>query len=83
MFWSAGDAVYGMTTGVGMRKRIRIGADEHEEFNRAMIRNHRIGQGPPFADDVVRASDAAPREFLRLRPAGRPAQLWQPGWSTP
>ncbi len=51
-----GDPVYGMTTGVGMRKKVRIGAGEHEEFNRRMIVNHRTGQGPPFGDDVVRGA---------------------------
>lgn len=51
-----GDAVYGLTTGVGMRKKIRIAASEHGEFNRLMILNHRTGQGPPFADDVVRGA---------------------------
>ena len=51
-----GDPVYGLTTGVGMRKKVRIGPGEHDAFNRAMIRNHRTGQGPPFSDDVVRGA---------------------------
>ena len=51
-----GDPVYGMTTGVGMRKKVRVAADEHESFNRALIVNHRIGQGPPFPEDVVRGA---------------------------
>ena len=69
-----GDPVYGMTTGLGMRKKIRIGADEHEEFNRAMIRNHRMGQGPPFADDVVRAAMLRlANSFASGLPGARPA----------
>ena len=51
-----GDPVYGMTTGVGMRKKVRIAEDEHESFNRALIVNHRTGQGPPFPEDVVRGA---------------------------
>ncbi|MDQ2982914.1 MAG: aromatic amino acid lyase [Actinomycetota bacterium] len=49
-------AVYGMTTGVGVRKRVRVGREELDEFNRMLILNHRIGQGEPAADDVVRAT---------------------------
>jgi len=48
--------VYGLTTGVGSRKRVRVRPDEEEEFNRMMILNHRVGQGEPAPDDVVRAA---------------------------
>src|SRR2546421_4134526 len=48
--------VYGLTTGVGARKRVRVRADETEEFNRMLILNHRVGQGDFAADDVVRAT---------------------------
>jgi histidine ammonia-lyase len=52
----AGDApVYGVTTGVGVRKRTRIDASELTEFNRRLILEHRVGQGDPAPDDVVRA----------------------------
>jgi histidine ammonia-lyase len=51
-----GDAVYGMTTGLGQHKRHRIAPDEIEDFNRRLIQNHRIGHGPPVAADVVRAT---------------------------
>ena len=50
-----GDEVYGLTTGVGERKRIKVSADEVEDFQRLMILNHRVGQGPPAPRDVVRA----------------------------
>ena len=47
--------VYGLTTGVGSRKRVRVRADEAQEFNRMLILNHRVGQGDLASDDVVRA----------------------------
>jgi histidine ammonia-lyase len=49
-----GDAVYGTTTGVGVRKRFR--ADATPEFNRRLIVDHRVGQGPSAGEDVVRAT---------------------------
>jgi histidine ammonia-lyase len=49
-----GDPVYGTTTGVGVRKRFR--ADSTPEFNRRLILDHRVGQGPPAGEDVVRAT---------------------------
>ncbi len=51
-----GDAVYGMTTGLGQHKRHRVHAAEVERFNAELIDNHRIGHGPPAPDDVVRAT---------------------------
>ena len=56
MSWSAGDPVYGMTTGVRDAQEDQDRGGRARGFNRAMIRNHRTGQGPPFADDVVRAA---------------------------
>src|SRR5438067_9189450 len=51
-----GDApVYGLTTGVGVRKRTRVDAPELAEFNRRLIHEHLVGQGDPAPDDVVRA----------------------------
>lgn len=49
-----GDAVYGLTTGVGVRKRFR--ADPTVEFNHRLLLDHRVGQGPPAGEDVVRAT---------------------------
>lgn len=50
-----GDPVYGLTTGVGVRKRTRVDAGELAEFNRRLILEHRVGQGEPAPRDVVRA----------------------------
>jgi histidine ammonia-lyase len=51
-----GDAVYGMTTGVGARKKVPVSAEEIPAFNRALIANHRTGTGPDAPVDVVRAT---------------------------
>ena len=51
----AGEPVYGLTTGVGVRKRTIVQAHELGEFNRRLILEHRVGQGEPAPDDVVRA----------------------------
>jgi histidine ammonia-lyase len=50
-----GDPVYGLTTGVGVRKRTHVDAGELAEFNRRLILEHRVGQGEPAPRDVVRA----------------------------
>jgi histidine ammonia-lyase len=48
--------VYGLTTGVGARKRVRVRADDAEAFNRRLILNHRVGQGDFASDEIVRAT---------------------------
>jgi histidine ammonia-lyase len=53
---AGGQAVYGITTGVGMRRDARVERDDVAAFNRATIAGHRVGVGPPATDDVVRAS---------------------------
>ena len=52
----AGEApVYGLTTGVGVRKRTAVEPGELAEFNRRLILEHRVGQGAAAPADVVRA----------------------------
>jgi histidine ammonia-lyase len=51
----SGEPVYGLTTGVGVRKRTRVAAEDLVEFNRRLILEHRVGQGEPAPEDVVRA----------------------------
>ena len=51
-----GDSVYGVTTGVGMRRDAAVGADEAAAFNSSAIAGHRVGLGPPTEEDVVRAA---------------------------
>lgn len=49
------ELVYGLTTGVGVRKRTRVTDEELAEFNRRLILEHRVGQGPAAPEPVVRA----------------------------
>jgi len=51
-----GDVVYGVTTGVGARKKVRVPPEEIPAFNRRLILNHRTAQGPAAPDEVVRAT---------------------------
>jgi histidine ammonia-lyase len=53
---SRGDEVYGLTTGVGVLKRVPLAAGEVARFNRRLLENHRVAQGVPVAGDVVRAT---------------------------
>jgi histidine ammonia-lyase len=48
-----GRAAYGVTTGVGSRKLFEIAASDHDWL---LVRQHRISQGEPVADEVVRAA---------------------------
>ena len=51
-----GDRVYGLTTGVGARRDVDVSAAEVVAFNRLLLRNHLVGQGPPWPGEVVRAA---------------------------
>lgn len=50
-----GDAIYGATTGVGVRKRYRVEPGDGD-FERRLLADHRVGQGPRAPADVVRAT---------------------------
>jgi histidine ammonia-lyase len=51
----AGVAVYGSSTAVGVLKRVEL-ADDAAAFSRAMLRTHRVAQGPLAPPDLVRAT---------------------------
>ena len=51
-----GGPVYGLSTGVGVRKRAHVGLAEQREFNRRLILNHLVGQGDSAPVDAVRAT---------------------------
>lgn len=51
-----GETVYGLTTGVGARKLVRVDPAQLEEFNRMLILSHRVGQGPDAPEEFVRAA---------------------------
>jgi histidine ammonia-lyase len=51
-----GDAVYGLTRGVGVRKRIVVDPFADPAYERSLVLDHRSGQGPPVDSEVVRAT---------------------------
>jgi histidine ammonia-lyase len=51
-----GDAVYGLTTGVGAIKTVTIDAGGQEAFQRLLLRAHRAGHGEPARPEFVRAA---------------------------
>lgn len=53
---AAGEAVYGLSTGVGVRKRAQVGPSEQGDFNTRLILNHLVGQGEEAPDEIVRAT---------------------------
>ena len=70
---STGDEpVYGLTTGVGVRKRTRVEPGELAEFNRRLILEHRVGQGDRRAGRRRARAAAARRERVRPRHGRRP-----------
>jgi len=53
-----GKPVYGLTTGVGERKKFTLAGDtgERQRFNQRLVLNHRIAQGADAPADVVRGA---------------------------
>jgi histidine ammonia-lyase len=49
------EPVYGVSTGFGSLVSTRIPAERREELQRALIRSHAAGMGPPVEPEVVRA----------------------------
>ena len=62
-----GDSVYGLTTGVGVRKRVALAGDEIARFNHRIIAEHRTAQGARRAGRRRARDDAAPAERVRAR----------------
>jgi histidine ammonia-lyase len=50
------DPVYGLTTGVGVKKNASVEATASDEHNRLLVLNHRVGQGPLLPADVARGA---------------------------
>jgi len=51
----APEPAYGVSTGFGSLANIVIPADRREELQRALVRSHAAGMGPPVEREVVRA----------------------------
>jgi histidine ammonia-lyase len=51
-----GDAVYGLTSGVGVLKRAPVDPTAAARYSARLVADHRIALGPPADDAVVRAT---------------------------
>jgi len=51
--------VYGVTTGLGALASTHISPEARVELQRALIRSHAAGSGPPLPREVVPASEPA------------------------
>ena len=51
-----GAPIYGVTTGVGMRRGASVESADSRAFNRSAILGHLVGLGPAASDEVVRAA---------------------------
>ncbi len=54
----SGEAIYGVTTGIGEFARIRVSPEQGAELQRNIIYSHAAGTGDPQQEDVVRAAMA-------------------------
>ena len=52
----SGEAIYGVTTGIGEFSRIRISKEQAEELQRRIVYSHAAGTGDHFKEDEVRAA---------------------------
>ena len=48
--------VYGLTTGVGALKNVRIPPEDTRQLQRNLLMSHAVGVGPPLPEEVVRAA---------------------------
>ena len=72
---AAGEAIYGVTTGIGEFARIRISPEQSAELQRRIIYSHSAGTGDPFKPDVVRAGMALRANTLSKGYSGVRAKL--------
>jgi histidine ammonia-lyase len=52
---ASSEPAYGVSTGFGSLANVRIAPERREELQRALIRSHAAGMGPPVEREVVRA----------------------------
>ena len=48
--------VYGLTTGVGALKNVRIPPADTRQLQRNLLMSHAVGVGPPLPEEIVRAA---------------------------
>jgi len=54
----SGEAIYGVTTGIGEFARIRVSPEQGAQLQRNIIYSHAAGTGDPQPEDVIRAAMA-------------------------
>jgi histidine ammonia-lyase len=70
---TSGRVVYGLNTGFGSLREVRISPGQVRELQRNLIRSHSAGVGPPASEDVVRAmmlqrANALAKGYSGVRP---------------
>ena len=73
---TADEPAYGVSTGFGSLANVAIPAERREELQRALVRSHAAGMGPPVEREVVRAMMLLRARTLAMgcsgaRPGGR------------
>jgi histidine ammonia-lyase len=66
----AEEPAYGVSTGFGSLANVVIAPDRREELQRALVRSHAAGMGPPVEREVVRAMMALRARTLALGYSG-------------
>jgi histidine ammonia-lyase len=72
---ASGEAVYGVTTGIGNLASVRIGAEDAAALQLNLVRSHAVGAGPPLAREVVRGMLALLAASLRRGHSGVRAEV--------
>jgi histidine ammonia-lyase len=67
---ASGEAVYGVTTGIGNLASVRIGADDAVALQLNLVRSHAVGAGPPLPGEVVRGMLVLLADSLRRGHSG-------------
>jgi histidine ammonia-lyase len=67
---ASGEAIYGVTTGIGNLASVRIGADDAVALQLNLVRSHAVGAGPPLPAEVVRGMLALLADSLRRGHSG-------------
>ena len=51
-----GERIYGVSTAAGALQRVALDGSDAHQFNRTMLLNCRVGQGPPASREIVRGT---------------------------
>jgi len=52
----SGEAIYGVTTGIGEFARIRVSPEQGSELQKRIVYSHAAGTGEPFPEETIRAA---------------------------